>query len=267
LRFFIKSLSILAICYALLASANAAVSVKPVNVGSVSTSATGSTATPTRAPGAARLGGGTVVSGGTAANRGITAPRTNTISKYLQSTANTLNPGSIVKVPGGGGNINIDLSNYYTISQTDSLLEQKQDLLIPGECITMNGNEISVDSACVLGGGTGTCDTCEAGEQGEQGEPGREVEMRATVDYIQWKYVDEPGSAWRNLIELSALKGADGTNGADGADGAPGTPGTLLPPVPPECNIGGVNYCHLHVDPNHAGPYPTTEDMEWRLMI
>jgi len=245
-------------------SAHAAVTVKPVNVGGGLTTSTGNTATPTRAPGAARLGSGTTVAGGTSVSRAASAPRTNTISKYLQSTAGTLKPGSVIKVPGtgGGGDFNIDLSNYYTIPQTDALLDLKQDLLIPGECIVINGSEVSVDSACVVGGGTGTCDTCE---QGEQGEPGREIEMRATIDFIQWKYVDESSSAWRNLIAISQLKGADGLDGTNGLDGADGADGVNLPPIPPECNIGGVNYCYLYVDP--VPVTPKTEDMEWRLMV
>lgn len=46
---------------------------------------------------------------------------------------------------------------------------------------------------------------------------GKEVELRATTDYIQWRYVGD--EAWTNLIAVSSLKGADGQSGADGTDG------------------------------------------------
>ena len=45
---------------------------------------------------------------------------------------------------------------------------------------------------------------------GDDGDDGAEVELRATDDYIQWKYDNSP--TWTNLIALSTLKGADGKN-------------------------------------------------------
>ena len=200
MKFYTRSLLLLAIGYlSFVANADAAVTVKPVNVSGGVTAPTGTAATPTRAPGATRLGGGTAISGDTAAGRGASAPRMNTISKHLQSTSNTLKPGSSIKVPGagGGGNVNVDLSNYYTIPQTDALLDLKQNLIIAGDCINIVGDEISVDNSCV-GAGTGT------------GQDGREVQMRMNGDYIQWKYDTEAATEWRNLIAIAELKGADG---------------------------------------------------------
>ena len=46
--------------------------------------------------------------------------------------------------------------------------------------------------------------------KGDSGEDGAQVELRATDDYIQWKYDNSP--TWTNLIALSTLKGADGKN-------------------------------------------------------
>lgn len=41
----------------------------------------------------------------------------------------------------------------------------------------------------------------------------RDVQLRNNGTYIQWKYSDEPASAWRNIIALADLKGADGEDG------------------------------------------------------
>jgi len=46
-----------------------------------------------------------------------------------------------------------------------------------------------------------------------KGDSGTEVELRQYNGYLQWHYVD---GIWENLLLLSDLQGADGTNGADG---------------------------------------------------
>lgn len=48
-----------------------------------------------------------------------------------------------------------------------------------------------------------------------QGQAGREVQLRVTSDYIQWRYVD---LEWQNLIPLSTLMGARGPAGSDGKE-------------------------------------------------
>ncbi|MFA7126307.1 MAG: InlB B-repeat-containing protein [Bacilli bacterium] len=47
-------------------------------------------------------------------------------------------------------------------------------------------------------------------------EDGREVELQATTDYIQWRYQGD--TTWNNLVALAILKGADGTAGASGRE-------------------------------------------------
>ena len=59
-----------------------------------------------------------------------------------------------------------------------------------------------------------------AGTPGAAGADGREVEIRATSTYIQWRYAGE--TSWNNLVALSSLKGATGADGAPGANGADG---------------------------------------------
>ena len=49
----------------------------------------------------------------------------------------------------------------------------------------------------------------------EDSEDGREVELRNNGDYIQWKYVDEPDTAWRDLVALDAITGGDGADGRE----------------------------------------------------
>ncbi len=52
------------------------------------------------------------------------------------------------------------------------------------------------------------------GQKGEDGEDGREVELRNTGTYIQWRYAG--AVSWTNLIALSTLKGDPGQPGLDG---------------------------------------------------
>lgn len=47
-----------------------------------------------------------------------------------------------------------------------------------------------------------------------QGEDGKEVELRATDSYIQWRY--KGSDFWIDLIQLSSLEGQDGTDGEEG---------------------------------------------------
>ena len=46
--------------------------------------------------------------------------------------------------------------------------------------------------------------------EGTGGEDGREVELRTNDTYIQWRYVGEDDSAWRDLVALDAVTGEDG---------------------------------------------------------
>lgn len=52
------------------------------------------------------------------------------------------------------------------------------------------------------------------------GQDGREVELRTNEEtrQIQWKYTDEPDTAWRDLVALDAITGGDGADGADGRE-------------------------------------------------
>ena len=57
----------------------------------------------------------------------------------------------------------------------------------------------------------------EKGENGDRGTDGRTPEIRVNGNQLQWKYNGE--TEWKNLYDLSTLKGADGQNGADGKNG------------------------------------------------
>lgn len=49
------------------------------------------------------------------------------------------------------------------------------------------------------------------------GQDGREVELRTNEEtrQIQWKYTDEPDTAWRDLVALDAITGGDGADGRE----------------------------------------------------
>lgn len=97
----------------------------------------------------------------------------------------------------------IDLTNYYTISQTDSFLGGKQDTLVAGANITITDGVISASG----GGGGGM----------------RDIEIRSFGGYIQWKYSDEV--LWNNIVDLTTLKGDTGDQGLPGTQGDPGAAG------------------------------------------
>ena len=50
------------------------------------------------------------------------------------------------------------------------------------------------------------------------GQDGREVELRNNGTHIQWRYVGEDDSAWRDLVALDAITGGSGADGADGRE-------------------------------------------------
>jgi len=110
------------------------------------------------------------------------------------------------------------------------------------------------------------------------GEPMRIVELRSTdvdgCNQLQWKYTDEPGTAWRNLGDVlcdgqdgldgepglpgepgetgaTGATGSQGLPGATGATGAPGTPGT--PGECPDCPSPNPPTGELDTDENICG--------------
>ena len=50
------------------------------------------------------------------------------------------------------------------------------------------------------------------------GADGREVELKNDGATIQWRYAGEDDSAWRDLVALDVITGADGTDGKDGRE-------------------------------------------------
>jgi hypothetical protein len=89
--------------------------------------------------------------------------------------------------------IEADLSNYYTIPETDGLLDLKQDALTSANAGA--GIEI-IDGVISMTGDVAP------------GKDGREVVLRNTGDYIQWQYYGD--ATWNNLVALDDLAGADG---------------------------------------------------------
>lgn len=61
------------------------------------------------------------------------------------------------------------------------------------------------------------------GDAGTDGIDGREIELRKTADYVQWRYLGE--TSWINLIALVDLKGAKGDQGLPGVKGDTGLKG------------------------------------------
>ena len=61
------------------------------------------------------------------------------------------------------------------------------------------------------------------GVDGVDGQDGRPVELRKTVDYVQWRYVGDV--SWVNLIPLADIRGEQGVQGIKGDKGDTGSQG------------------------------------------
>jgi len=81
-----------------------------------------------------------------------------------------------------------------------------------GLYIGSTGLVVNIASGIDIRGGAGV-----DGIDGTNGEDGREVELRNSGTFIQWRYVGDPD--WINLIDLADLAGADGEDGDDGLNG------------------------------------------------
>lgn len=244
---------------------NAAITVKSANGMNVSSASPSSAriTVPIRATSPLRVGTATT----TAATPSNQAPTTrvgtyNTIGKFLGSGVNYVKPGAVVKdQTGGGGTTNVDLSNYvtqqqydylenivnnfepqvdlsnyYDIPETDTLLDEKlfRADLVAGDNVTISegadGKKIISSSGNGEKGDKG--DPGEQGPTGPQGEigltgpagaDGRDIVIRNDGTYLQWQY--DGDTAWTNLVSLASLRGADGTNGLDGTNGVDGADG------------------------------------------
>lgn len=71
---------------------------------------------------------------------------------------------------------------------------------------------------CVATGRYNLSNSSEAAELLVVDFDGQEVELRNNNTHIQWRYVGEDDSAWRDLVALSAITGGDGADGADGRE-------------------------------------------------
>lgn len=52
-----------------------------------------------------------------------------------------------------------------------------------------------------------------------KGHDASAIELRVAGDFVQWKYVNESSSSWRNLIDVTTLMGLPGSDGLDGLPG------------------------------------------------
>lgn len=253
------AVAVAACIFGFIGNANAAVTIKSATGMGVSsgTPSSARVVVPIRASAPIRIGTTTLPSNRVSTTRAGTY---NTIGKFLGGSVNQLKPGASIKIPttGGGGTTNIDLSNYvtqqqydylenvvnnlepqvdlsnyYDIPETDTLLDEKlfRDDLVAGDNITISedltGKKIISSSGLGAKGDTGVQGPIgPAGEQGPAGPAGadgRDIIIRNDGTYLQWQY--DGDVVWTNLVALSSLQGADGINGLDGIDGADGADG------------------------------------------
>ena len=95
----------------------------------------------------------------------------------------------------------------------------------------------------------------EQGLAGIDGTNGREVELQKTSTHIQWKYVDTED--WKNLIEISMLKGERGETGLQGEQGVAGRDG-----------VDGTNGREVELQKGETHiEWKYTDEGEWRELV
>lgn len=82
-----------------------------------------------------------------------------------------------------------------------------------GKLYLLKKDNTKLDSGTVL----------PTGKDGKNGADGKEVELKTSDSYIQWRYAGS--ESWNNLVALSSLKGDRGEKGIPGPKGDPGTTG------------------------------------------
>lgn len=98
-------------------------------------------------------------------------------------------------------NIKDTNDNQYSKTETDTLLDSKQDVLTAGAGIEIANGVISAVNV-----------------------NGEKILLQSDGTHIQWKY-DDASSTWTNLVSLQDLKGADGAQGLQGEQGLQGPQG------------------------------------------
>lgn len=119
----------------------------------------------------------------------------------------------------GGGEVTVDLTDYYKKIETysrkeidaqfkDIVNKKIDDITLSNNVLTLLANNNSIKTITLPTSTTGT------------GANGKEIELQKSTDYIQWRYVGDTN--WNNLVALTELKGNDGAKGAKGDTGATG---------------------------------------------
>ena len=102
--------------------------------------------------------------------------------------------------------VGTDAETLETLKELSATIEENSDIV--ESLNSAIGSKASLESVDLL---------TERVSEIEQNADGRQIELRATSLYIQWKYVAD--ETWNDLIALSELKGAKGDKGNPGETG------------------------------------------------
>lgn len=178
----------------------------------------------------ARLSVGSYLQGGKTIQGGSSIKSQNPASS--SSTSNNNNSNTVIQEQVDQIRVTIDAlqdadSERYTISETDDLLDNKQDILVAGDGIDITDGVIS---AIVV--------------------DGKQVLLQSDGTHIQWKYDDVSG-AWQDLVALADLQGPQGIQGQKGDKGDTGdaanltdysTTAEILTLIQNAINLSSTNY-------------------------
>lgn len=110
--------------------------------------------------------------------------------------------------------VNLVIGHSYTFVTTSFARANTAAIPVAGEvflAIVESGNSAANMGLFQVNSSVGAETSCKLLSLTRiRGDAGAEVELRATDDYIQWKY--DSSTTWTNLISLSTLKGDDGKN-------------------------------------------------------
>lgn len=139
----------------------------------------------------------------------------------------------------GGGEVTVDLSNYYKKSETysksqidsqfkDIANEKFDDITLSDNVLTFFANNKTIKTITLPTSTTGG------------GTNGKEIELQKSTTHIQWRYVGD--TDWTNLVALVDLKGNNGLSAYELAQeqGFGGNVGQWLQSLVPNLQIGTV---------------------------
>lgn len=131
------------------------------------------------------------------------------------------------KVTAYKGNIQISFAAIIPGDTSEDPDKNRWNTTINSDCTCLDGLEctqqVADSNPDIIAQIWAAIDELKAGGSGTPGKDGGEVELQNSGTAIQWRYVGD--EEWKDLVQLSELKGEKGDKGDPGEKGEKGDPG------------------------------------------